>query len=178
MVFIDVEKKYKVYTNMKRRLILFIAVVILFSLNGCSESDPVETDQKKEIFFDFDDITIPNDSIAYHKRDMTRVTGLVKDFDKYITFKANYKNGRLHGLKQTWFWGGVLKSEGFYVNGKKEGVHRFWFSSRQLKARLEYHNDGLQGVQKSWYENGQISAEISYKDGFEHGVSKSWYENG
>ena len=113
---------------------------------------------------------------------MTRVTGLVKDithsYSSSVVFKANYKNGRLHGLKQTWFWDGVLRSEGFYVNGKKEGVHRVWFSNGQLKERLEYHNDGLQGVQKSWYENGQISLEISYKDGFKHGISRSWDENG
>ena len=66
------------------------------------------------------DVTIPNDSLAYLKSDMTLVTGLVtsKYDNGQLAEQTTFKNGVRDGLFTLWYKkSGQLGVEGNYKNG-------------------------------------------------------------
>ena len=161
------------------------------------------------------EITIPNGSLvsfennlplAYLKKDMTLVTGVVTS--KYdngqlanqftfingvrdglfkVWYKKNgqlsgegiFKNGKIIGKLKTYFQNGQIKSEqNFTDDGKKSGSQKYWFENGQLRGQFQCVEDLQDGVSKLWYENGQLKLEDNYTNGIQNGISRFWHPNG
>jgi len=94
-----------------------------------------------------------------------------------IMTKENYVNGKLDGLKTTYFLNNKLAEELMYNNGIKEGVNNYYSPTGVLLKKLLYKNDELHGLATYYDGSGNIILEGDYKDGKKHGIWKT-YKNG
>lgn len=67
--------------------------------------------------------------------------------------KANYKNGKLDGIRKVFYETGNLKEVGKYVNGKRNGVWKTYYENGKIKSKGKYHNNEKSGVWKTFYKN-------------------------
>jgi len=89
--------------------------------------------------------------------------------------KVTLKDGKRHGLSNSW-----------YENGQKRGESNF--KDDKLWTAVQWKPNGEKcpvtnvvngnGVQVFYHDNGQKAWEETLKDGKWHGLSTSWYENG
>ena len=94
-----------------------------------------------------------------------------------IMTKENYVNGKLDGLKNTYFLNNKLAEELMYVNGIKEGINNYYSPTGVLLKKLLYKNDELHGPATYYDGSGNVTLEGNYKDGKKHGIWKT-YKNG
>ncbi len=160
----------------------YLFVFLLLGLVSCGDasSNASENVKPKLKEYSWDDLTIPNDTLAFTKTDMKPVTGVVRDRyeDGQLKLELNYKDGKAQGIQRGWYEDGQLCYETNYKDGKDEGLQRGWHENGQL--RLEHNcKDGKdEGLQREWYENGQLMGESTCKYGKEDGLFRMWYENG
>ena len=88
-----------------------------------------------------------------------------------------YKNGKLNGLKKTFYLNDVITEETTYVNGMKEGPNNYYSPEGILLKKLQYRNDVLVGPALYYDSGGNISIKGNYKKGKKHGLWK-YYKNG
>jgi antitoxin component YwqK of YwqJK toxin-antitoxin module len=88
-----------------------------------------------------------------------------------------YKNGKLEGLKKTFYLNDVVAEETAYLNGLKEGLNNYYSPDGILLKKLQYRNDLLVGPAFYYDSGGNISIEGNYKKGKKHGLWK-YYKNG
>lgn len=77
-----------------------------------------------------------NNELTYLKKDMSLITGNIKD-SIYI---GEFVNGKKEGLHSLWYENGQLKEDGSYSNGKKVGLHQFWKKNGQPEKEENYVN--------------------------------------
>ncbi len=67
--------------------------------------------------------------------------------------KANYKNGKLHGVRMVYYETGNLKEQGSYVEGKRQGNWKIFYENGKIKEKGKYENSEKVGVWKTFYKN-------------------------
>ena len=67
--------------------------------------------------------------------------------------KANYKNGKLHGIRKVYYETGELKEEGKYVEGKREGIWKTFYKNGKIETKGKYSDNEKVGVWKTFYKN-------------------------
>jgi antitoxin component YwqK of YwqJK toxin-antitoxin module len=176
--------------------VLFLSAVFL---NSCTN---LNQENLKEYSSDL--VTIPNDSIAYFKKDMTLVTGIVVTYynNDSVRKKATFRKGKKHGVTKEWSYDGQLKREEHYKDGLRHGKIKEWDLNGQLRAELNIIYDSiLDGPYSIWNNKGKLiehsvwdnNVKISFKEWRKNGnpVSESqsdkngdllllrhWHENG
>ena len=123
----------------------YLFVFLLLGLVSCGDasSNASENVKPKLKEYSMDEVTIPNDKMAFFKKDMKPVTGIVRAWDEY----------------------GQLQYECNFKDGKKVGLERAWYENGQLWVEFNYKNGELDGLSRKWYGNGQLWIESNYKDG-------------
>jgi antitoxin component YwqK of YwqJK toxin-antitoxin module len=94
-----------------------------------------------------------------------------------VMTRENYKNGKLDGLKITYYGNGKIAEERNYVNGLLEGPNNYYSPDGVLLKKLIYKNDVLVGPALYYDASGALTIEGSYKNGKKHGLWKH-YKNG
>jgi len=137
-----------------KKISLYILLIILFS---CS-------DQPK---YFINEITSPNDSLTYLKKDMSPLNGDVFDIIK----KRKKRSYKLNFVSiDTVFIGN-------YKNGEKNGFFNTYWENKQLKEIKNYKNNKLEGEYKKYYEDGQILSIVNYNNG-KANSQNCWNKNG
>ncbi|CAM1373483.1 conserved exported hypothetical protein [Tenacibaculum litopenaei] len=67
--------------------------------------------------------------------------------------EANYKDGKLHGIRKVYYESGELKEQGKYKNGKREGIWKTFYKNGKIKEKGKYKNNEKVGVWKTFYKN-------------------------
>ena len=145
----------------------YLFVFLLLGLVSCGDasSNASENVKPKLKEYSLDEVTIPNDTMAFFKYDMKPVTGFVREWylnGGQVKSECNYKDGKRDGAKRFWYEDGQLKSECNYKDGKRDGAEKGWYEDGQLKSECNY-KDGKWDLWKGWNEDGQL--QFNYKDG-------------
>lgn len=96
---------------------------------------------------------------------------------KEVMMREEYKNGKLHGKKTTYYPDGKVTEEISYLNGLAEGENLYYAPTGVLLKKLQYKNDLLHGPAVYYNGKGEVSIEGNYKNGKKDGLWK-YYENG
>ncbi len=97
--------------------------------------------------------------------------------------KQDEQPGRLIQVREGFMPGGRLESrQEYYLDqaGREvaHGVAESWYENGPLKSHLEFR-DGIQhGIARVWHPNGALARETFYVDGKERGLFRGWYEDG
>lgn len=83
--------------------------------------------------------------------------------------------GKLEGIKKTWYSNGQLKSETHYKNGLKDGDASEWSETGVKYQETQYKNDQKDGLETRWDSKGIKSSEKYYSNGAQHGLSLHYY---
>jgi len=102
------------------------------------------------------------DWVYYHKK------------SKEIMTKEIYKDGRIDGLKVTFYLNNQIAEELNYKNGLKEGVNNYYSPEGVLLKKLFYKNDQLQGYAYYYDAKGDVVLEGNYKNNKKNGVWKTF----
>ncbi len=111
----------------------------------------------------------------------TQPHGILETYNpktKILYIKENYKNGKLHGLYEAFYYNGNLLVRRNYKNGKENGLHEGWYDNGQLNLRCNYKNDKRDGLCEIWDSDGGLSHRYWYKDGIYEGLYQTWYPDG
>ena len=99
--------------------------------------------------------------------------------EKYATVmtREQYKDGKLHGKKITYYPNGKVTEETNFVNGLKEGENNYYSPESVLLKKLKYRNDKLVGEAFHYDASGAVMIEGFYKEGRKNGIWK-YYKGG
>ncbi len=96
---------------------------------------------------------------------------------KQVMTRENYKGGKLHGKKTTYYSNGAITEELNYVYGKREGENLFYSPEGVIIKRLQYQEDELNGPATYYDAAGKVVIEGFYKKDKKYGLWK-YYKNG
>ncbi|WP_203292908.1 toxin-antitoxin system YwqK family antitoxin [Luteirhabdus pelagi] len=88
-----------------------------------------------------------------------------------------YEEGKLHGVKTTYYPDGTKTEELSFENGEKQGPNKYYSPEGVLLKELQYENDKLNGPAKYFDADGNAVIEGQYKNGMKDGVWK-YYKDG
>ena len=94
-----------------------------------------------------------------------------------IMTKEFYVNGKLDGLKITYYLNQKITEELAYKQGIKEGINNYYSPEGVLLKKLFYKNDQLEGQAFYYDANGKVVIEGKYKNGKKDGLWK-YYKAG
>jgi len=98
--------------------------------------------------------------VYYHEKSNTVMTREV------------YVNGKLEGVKSTYYPNGKLTEELTYESGSREGPNNYFSPDGVLLKKLQYINDQLHGPAEYFDANGNLTIKGQYVDGKKHGLWK------
>ena len=85
------------------------------------------------------------------------------------TLVVHYRNGKLHGLRQSFdFTESLLEEESFRDN-KKHGPYRRFYPSGTLEEEGHWIEDQKHGVWAQYYQDGSLKCRFTWKQGRLHG---------
>ena len=104
----------------------YLLLIITLLLSSPSWGESVSND---------DIVKNPTDGLVYKKFSSEPFTGFVteKDMFDFIT-KGSYKNGKKHGLWETYFDNGLLYTKENFNNGKEDGLSERYYKNGQLEV--------------------------------------------
>lgn len=88
-----------------------------------------------------------------------------------------YTDGKLDGMKTTYYINGQITEEMAFVNGLKEGPNNFYSPEGVLIKELKYENDKLHGPATYYDAAGKEVIKGQYKRGKKHGLWR-YYKDG
>ncbi len=123
---------------------------------------------------------------------------------KTVQSRCETKNGKKHGLFQSYYPSGRVKSEARYQEGLRVGqvthyhedgrvqsvdhyedmgggrsVRTTYFdNSRVVKIRVHMKKGVAEGLTQLYYPNGKLKSETTYHDGYRQGPATQYYEDG
>ena len=143
----------------------YLFVFLLLGLVSCGDasSNASENVKPKLKEYSWDDVTIPNDTMAFFKNDMKPVTGIVREWyeNGQLRFEYNFKDGEWDGLQREWYKNGQLRFEYPYKDGEWDGLQRAWKENGQLL----YEWNNKDAAVDPYSMNGQLESRGPHKDG-------------
>ena len=67
--------------------------------------------------------------------------------------RANYKKGKLHGIRKVYYESGELKEEGKYEEGERVGIWKTFYKNGKIETKGKYRDNEKVGVWKTFYNN-------------------------
>ena len=130
------------------------AQVVYFTKKGKLVSDGT-MDSKKRI----------GEWVYYHEK------------SKNVMTREHYIDGKLDGLKTTYYLNHKITEELSYKKGIKEGENNYYAPDGVLLKKLYYINDQLDGKAFYYDSNGDIIIDGNYKNGRKDGVWKYYSDD-
>ncbi len=93
-----------------------------------------------------------------------------------IMTREQYVDGKLHGLKITYYLNKNIAEELTFKEGIKEGLNNYYSPEGVLLKKLFYKNDQLEGQAYSYDADGNVVIEGEYKKGKKDGLWKYYKE--
>lgn len=107
--------------------------------------------------------------VDYYKNGKIQMEGysssavpLEEEFDGLVTYyhdngkpfhEANYKNGKLEGVRKVYYESGELKEQGRYKDGKRDGIWKTFYKSGKIESKGKYQDGEKVGIWKTFYKN-------------------------
>lgn len=132
-------------------------------LNGCVER-----------FVDYDSYT---ELLEIYYKDGKKYKE-IKVFKGGARYETPYKNGKIEGIKRSYYETGVLSSEEPYTGDLLHGVAKHYYRSGRLKTEIPYDMGSKEGLLTEYYMNGRIQDIVLFKNDKMEGLRKAYYENG
>ena len=99
---------------------------------------------------------------------------------RYLSEKKQYKNGRPHGIHESYDWTGKVTSRTTYLNGYMDGPSLK--KSSLVRFEMNFKDDQLDGIVKAWFfKSPQDSIQLydlNFQNGLLQGESRSYHPNG
>ncbi|MEJ7609887.1 MAG: hypothetical protein WKF88_01770 [Ferruginibacter sp.] len=160
---------------MKKILLLYFPAAFLFSC----------TEKPGPVVKNIPGIIVPASDPALHIQNGTLYYGNQlfsgNTLEKYSTgvvrSNASFKNGREHGITETFYENGEKETVRFYTAGEKDSIHQGRWPGGQRKFEYHFKKGNYDGPFTEWYGNGQMNQQIIYVNGKELS-GKGWRENG
>lgn len=96
-----------------------------------------------------------------------------KNSNKVMTKEFYNDQGKLDGLKTTYFKNSKLASEENYSNGLKSGISKSYSESGVLRNVISYESDEMSGSAAFYDASGNLIKKGTYLNGVKHGT---WFE--
>ncbi len=93
-----------------------------------------------------------------------------------VMTREHYVDGKLEGIKTTYYLHQKITEELTFKNGIKEGLNNYYSPDGVLLKKLIYKNDQLEGAAFYYDSNGEIIIEGNYKNGRKDGLWKYYNE--
>ena len=100
------------------------------------------------------------------------------DGTKTPRLKKTYENGKLSGVRQTFFPSGKIQKEETFKFNLLTGPIRTYYESGALESTAEYRSNRRQGPFTSYHPNGKIKEQGEYAADKKHKEWKVYDENG
>ena len=153
--------------------LLFIFIILLFSIFSCSE---VKRNQTLDA--NHHNIELDNGVLLYEK---TPFSGIItRSYENgQPKSEIEYNNGRKHGVEKQWYMNGNIATIRSYENGIKVGIHEGWWENASQKFLYHFNEKGeYNGEVKEWYFSGVPYKHFNFSNGKEVGNQKLWNKNG
>lgn len=97
--------------------------------------------------------------------------------DGMISSHGQYRNGRQHGLFESFWDEGNIRVRGVFKDDRKEGTWRYYNYMGQMTERTRYRKGRKHGVYTELHPvNGNPVLRISYVNNKRHGWQHSWVQ--
>ena len=96
---------------------------------------------------------------------------------KVIMTLEHYKNGKLHGKRETYFPNGKLAEEGNYVYGVQQGNYKKYNAKGGILEDVNYKNGQVDGIAIYNDGDGKLASKGPYINGLKKGYWE-FYKNG
>ncbi len=110
-----------------------------------------------------------------------KMAGVRKSFfpNGQVQSESPYVAGQANGVTRTWDADGALTSEATMKNGEREGqMTEYWPGTTQARRLLEFHHGVAHGAVREFYPTGKLKRKCSLADGSLHGADESYNEQG
>lgn len=103
-----------------------------------------------------------------------------KKFNESNNLQAEYylKNGKLHGIKKTYFENERINTIECYENGQENGWFSWYLKNGDISSVGYYVKGKLNGPLISYYNGKNIKSSTFYKDGVINGLYVEYHKNG
>jgi len=96
----------------------------------------------------------------------------------YLRHRYNFKDGKKHGLQESWYPNGQIGSRYNFNSNQKYDFAETWYPDEGPKSRYDFKGYELDGLQEEWYSNGQLKFRCMVQDGRITGLREQWYNDG
>lgn len=108
-----------------------------------------------------------------------RLHGKCKSYEfGQVSALQEYKNGKLHGLWETYGPRNVTFFHGQYVDGKPDGWHVWRFINNKIEAECHFDLGIKTRRWRDFYNTGRLKRERFYEDGKLVDEDRRYFENG
>jgi len=98
--------------------------------------------------------------------------------NKFIRYKATYKNGQSEGKSYWYNPDNSISIEGEFINGKKHGKWKYYYLNGKLLKEIYYANGLLNGVYNKYADNGKLIYTANYNNDILEGKVYDYLDNG
>ena len=139
------------------RIRLYFIILFFLFFTGCAKFDfdslIKKFGRKNEI--EYFPNGCPKHSISYFN---SKFDGEMLRWNKncILISRANYENGKLHGLWESFYDDGTIMHSINYFYGQKNGFERWYYPSGKLKTQTMYKFNRKESEIMSWDESGKI----------------------
>ncbi len=162
-----IKRKLNVYAKM---LILFF---VFISITSCNNKKKVEVKNKNGIVVE---------SYFVNKKNPAEKVDVYNRYydDGKIVEVANYKNGKLNGVRTLFHSNGNKMQEENYIDDKLEGKVTSYFEDGSLQQEAVYKDNSGNGVWKNYFKDQKnvVKEEITIVENKINGPFKEYYPNG
>jgi len=146
----------------------YLFIVISLAIFGC-KSEYIETKDENGNVIE-----------RYQVNTENQKDGLLTIYstDGVIGETANYKNGKLSGVRKIFYADGNLEIEENYQNDIADGPYKVYHPNGKVNFEANYANGVLQGITKTYNDKGQLKEEVTFSNNDENGPFKEYYDNG
>ena len=118
----------------------------------------------------------------------------ISENPKFGLIKTNYWSGQLknktytkidtlgnwiyHGVSESYYKNGQLKSKGNFKDNKQDGLWKWYYDDGQLKSKVNYKDGKEDGLSDFYYKNGQLKQKANSKDDKPDGIPAGIWEGG
>ena len=92
--------------------------------------------------------------------------------------KEVYADGKLHGLRMTYYPSGKPKSEEIFKFNMLAGPSKTWFENGNPETLTEFRNNRRHGAFSAWHDNNVLKEEGQFAADKKHGIWKQYDAGG
>jgi len=134
---------------------------------------PLSVMAQKTILFEG---LIEKDELYYYKDKPFTGKSIRKYEDGKKAQEAQWKKGKLHGLKREWWKNGAMREKMNFIAGYRHGEFTKHYDNGSLKIKGTYEKNLLEGTFYGYYRNGNKEYVYHYKKSIKDGMSTTYFD--